>query len=198
MNTHGAKWYAVQTEPLREDDAALRLRRLPDVELFLPQHLLVVTHARRRRALLRPLLSGYLFARMGVPSFAAVRRQAGVRDLLGVPGLGPQPVADWQFVQFRRLFDQDGVLIPPHPQAIAAKYLPGTRAPLVDGPGAGIIAEVRRVDGPDKIRVLMHWFGRLVETQVPAWFLGEPVSPAIREASPAEKLSVGFHAENGR
>lgn len=184
----GLRWYAVQTEMFRESEAAANVRRLGDVEMFYPRHWVEIRHARKVRSELRPLLTGFLFARMDVPSFAPVRRQMGVRDLLGLPGLGPQAVADWQMLKFRLLFDLDGVLIvpePPSPEELADKYPPGTRAPIIDGPRSGIIAEVKRVDGPDKIRVLMQWFGGLVETQVPASFLGEPVSPDLRMPSKA-------------
>src|ERR1700739_3786845 len=54
-------WYAVYTQPHAEAKAAKHLSR-QGYSAYLPRYRTWVSHARRRRAVLRPLFPRYLFA----------------------------------------------------------------------------------------------------------------------------------------
>lgn len=175
-----ARWYAVETERHEEAEVALFARRIP-VEVFLPRRLVTIRHARKTRSEVRPLLPGYLFARVQPSLFRFLRSIRGVTGMLSF-GEDPTPIGDSEMAAFIGLFDPDGLLVEKRLDPLA-KFEPGAKVPVVDGPASGLLAEIVRVDGPEKIKVLMQWFGTVVETQVPARFLGEPVSPAVRQAS---------------
>lgn len=177
-----ATWYAVPANPHQEATAAgscLRLR----LSLFFPRYWTAISHARRLSAELRPLIPGLLFVRPMIEGDLA-----WIDSLHRRPGIGAIRRADMLAIPlahmalFRAAFDDDGVLRQAPPEALPARFMPGDRVPVVDGPMSGqdLIAEILKVDGRDRVRVLIPLLHRLVETSIPPWFLGDPVSPGPR------------------
>lgn len=189
------RWYAVPVNHHQEATAAGSILRLR-LSLFFPRHLVTVSHSRRITPELRPLIPGMLFVRPMAPGdtvwIDSLDRKPGIGGLRRAAGL--MSILAEQMSIFRAEFDEDGVLKPMPEQTFRGpRFRPGDRAPLVSGPMSGqdIIAEILRVDGQDRIRVLIPLLKRLVESTVPDEYLGEPLSPGSdaggRNTAPAPK-----------
>ena len=94
-------WYAVNTQPRREEVAELNLRRL-GVETFFPRIREERVIRRRREVVTGPLFPGYLFARFDLAtSFRAVNYARGVKQVVSF-GAVPAPVDEEVLDAIRR------------------------------------------------------------------------------------------------
>jgi len=194
-----ARWFAVPANPHQEATAAGSILR-HRLSLFFPRYWTAISHSRRFTAELRPLIPGLLFVRpMHAPGhdrgiaddFAwidSLHRRPGIAALNRADRLLTIPLA--HMALFRSAFDEDGVLRRTLPEAMPSRFMPGDHAPITGGPMSGqdIIAEILKVDGKDRVRVLIPLLHRLVETSIPPWFLGNPVSPGPRAGAGNKQL----------
>jgi transcriptional antiterminator RfaH len=100
-------WFAIQTKPRREDQAASNVRRL-GVTVLLPKIKREKFEFGHRRGVIKPLFPGYLFARFSPsPHLHSIRYARGVARVLGV-GETPFPVGDEIIGIIQNRLGQDG------------------------------------------------------------------------------------------
>jgi len=96
-----AKWYAVQTMPRHEKKVSQDLTAKA-IECFLPTVTTVRQWSDRKRSIVEPLFTGYLFARLAPdsPDRITLLRSIGVVGLVGTRGVGvPIPENEIRSIQ---------------------------------------------------------------------------------------------------
>jgi transcriptional antiterminator RfaH len=137
LSARESHWFAIQTQPRREDFATSRLDKL-GFEVFLPR-------ARRERPVcgvvkkvIQALFPGYAFARFcPASSLSAVRYAPGVLRVVGTT-LAPLPVPA-EIIEGIRAREDEAGLIP-----IARKFQEGDSVVIEYGPFAGLIGRFER------------------------------------------------------
>jgi len=104
-------WYAVYTQPSRENMAAMNLVR-QGFEVYWPRYLRKVRHARRIQERLSSLFPRYLFVAFDhkTPKWRAIRSTRGVVDLVR-NGLDPVPVSKELITGIRAREDDSGCVL---------------------------------------------------------------------------------------
>jgi transcriptional antiterminator RfaH len=104
----GARWYCLHTQPGLEKWARTNLWEM-GLEVYLPQYVRIVRHARKVAPVARPLFPRYLFARADLTRTPArwIRSARGVSDIVSM-GQEPVPVADAVVAEIRGREDTDG------------------------------------------------------------------------------------------
>jgi transcriptional antiterminator RfaH len=143
-------WFALHTKPRRENFASTNVSRL-GIESFLP--LLKTERLVRNvaRTIIKPLFSGYFFARFCPEnSFETIKATRGVLQLVS-SGRMPIPVPE---VVIREIQDriQDG-FIRLRPRALA----PGTLVMIQSGPFEGMMGRVEReLDDRKRVAIFLE------------------------------------------
>ncbi len=153
----GERWYAVHTQPRREDVAFANLHR-QGFRPFVPRLLRTVRHARRTRLARVPLFPGYLF----VPLDLRCHRWRSVNGTVGVislvmAGERPLPVPEGVVEALVHLTREDGVV------DLAGGLRPGTPVRVLTGPFADLLAELVELDDRGRARVLIEIMGGVHE-----------------------------------
>ncbi len=125
-------WYAIHTYASREAVAAMNIERL-GLEVFLPQ----IKQQKRvwgvAQTVIRPLFSGYMFARFAPASYLHLIQYArGVRRVVG-NGDRPTPVDDEIIAAVRDGIGEDGYL-----QIEPPRLRRGDRVTVQEGPLQGL------------------------------------------------------------
>lgn len=162
-------WYALYTKPQQE---ALVARQLSErgLEAFLPCY----TERRCGRAQQQVLFPGYLFVRvdLGRVGRSVLQWMPGLRGLVcfgGVPAQVPEGALALVRKQLARLEAMVGF-----PRA---RFRPGERVRLKEGPLAGLEAVFEGPMGPaERVRILIRFLGQCNRAVVPLDLL-EGVSP---------------------
>jgi transcriptional antiterminator RfaH len=170
-------WFCVQTQPKRERIAHQSLLQFEDVEALLP-----LIHYRRLRKgkqawITEPLFPGYLFACFEpLLRLNAVRYAPGVARIVHFGGrypLIPCCAAD----QLRQLLGPD------HQITLESNLEPGMEVKIGTGPFRGLDAVVRELlPGKERVRILLDWLGRQIETEVSSSDVVLPDWRATRES----------------
>jgi transcription antitermination factor NusG len=183
--TGEANWFAIQTNPQNEKKAAGELRRA-GFRVYVPKRFDTVrnrrTHVDTVKA--RPLLIGYLFVRfpdamyddMGRPHFGIIRSCQGVKAFVRcINDEGewvPFPIPDKDITDFirrqrRREFGRPAV---PNKRRRMAElrevYKEGDHVRITDGPFAGFLAALQRLNDNETMKVTFNVFGRETEVTV--------------------------------
>ena len=151
-----ARWYVVHTQPSAEDRATARLET-QGYHVFCPRLRKVVRHARKSTAKLAPLFPGYLFLRLDISRdrWRSVNGTRGVVRLL-TQGDVPQAVPPGVIEDLQSHADVHGALdLTPPLQA-------GQRVRIEDGPFSDFVGTLQRLDGADRVQVLLDLLGRSV------------------------------------
>jgi transcription elongation factor/antiterminator RfaH len=147
-----ARWYAVQIRANREAGAALQLRA-QKFTTFLPQVDKTVRHARQLRTVRAPLFPGYLFVSLDLDRdrWRSINGTSGVIRLIAAQERpAPVPV---------------GVI-----EAMLAAHTAGPtplsdglglaqKVEILDGPFAQMVGHLNRLDGANRVRVLLDLMG---------------------------------------
>ena len=162
--TPATPWYAVYTRPQAERTALENLLR-QGYRAYLPCYRAVVSHARRRRSVLRPLFPRYLFA--GVEG--AAMRWRPILSTLGVSGIvragdepvpvPPEIVASLREHEAAGLFDR---LATRRPLRL------GTLVRVTTGAFEEMVGQLLELHERDRVVVLLEVLGRKVRTQLDA------------------------------
>lgn len=125
-------WYAVQTKPYREDQAASNIQRL-GLSVLLPKIKNEKLEFGSRRAQVKPLFPGYLFARFSLsPHFHSIRYARGVSRVLCI-GETPIPLDDEIIGAIQSRIGKDGYV------TIGGAFQPGEEVVINEGPLRGLI-----------------------------------------------------------
>ena len=151
------RWFAVNTQPQREELAALHLLDQGH-QVFLPRHARLVRHARKLEQRVTALFPGYLFVRLDPERarWRAVNGTRGVRAILS-DGDRPLPVRRGVVEAIMAETGPGGVL------AMPDELHTGDRVRVFDGPFADLSGTVQGLSGAERVRVLLD----LMELAVP-------------------------------
>jgi transcriptional antiterminator RfaH len=144
-------WYAIHTHPCREAVAAMNIERL-GLEVFLPKMKKTKSVWGVAQMVVKPLFSGYLFARFSPANYLHLIQYArGVRRVVG-NGERPLPVDDEIIMAVRSGMDEDGYLrITPRP------LQRGDRVVVQDGPLQGLIGTLdQEMDDRQRVIILLE------------------------------------------
>ena len=173
MDTH-RRWYAVATQPGRETLAKAHLEQ-QDFVCVLPMQERTVRHARRVSIARRSFFPGYLFVALdlGVDRWRSVNGTVGVRHIISS---GDRPVAVPQGIveSLQEAMDEAGLI------GIETHGSKGDKVTMQKGPFAGMVGEWDRMQGSQRVRVLLS----MLNGQVPV-VVG------------TDSLLLGAHARGG-
>lgn len=153
-------WYCVRSQLKHEHIAAQRLKQLPEVQVFCPRVRFQRATRRGKVWFTEAMFPNYLFARFPLSELRLIKATQGVA---GVVHFGSYfaPVPDVIVAELRdRLDDSDLKVFPDAVQ-------PGDEVVIADGTFMGITAVVQRLlPAKDRVRVLLEFLGRTVETEL--------------------------------
>jgi transcriptional antiterminator RfaH len=130
-------WYAVQTKPYREDQAASNIRRL-GLTVLLPKIMQEKLEYGNRRTQVKPLFPGYLFARFSPsPYFHSIRYARGVTRVL-CAGETPVPLSEEVIDTIQSRVGKDGYV------KIGCTLREGEEVVINEGPLRGLIGVFER------------------------------------------------------
>lgn len=159
LDTH-RRWYAVATQPGRETVAKSHLER-QDFSCFLPMQERTVRHARRVTVRRASFFPGYLFVALdlGVDRWRSVNGTIGVRHIISA---GDRPVAVPQGIveALQSAVDEAGLV------GLKTSGRKGDKVTLREGPFAGMVGEWDRMQGPQRVRVLLSMLNSRVPVVV--------------------------------
>jgi transcriptional antiterminator RfaH len=154
-------WFCLRTQPKHEHLAAAHLRKMDQVEVFLPR----IRFKRATRQALawvtEALFPGYLFARFDWDvRLRQVQHAPGVR---GVVHFGE----DWPVISENAINELREAVGTTELQIISQEFSPGDAVHFADGSLCGLRAIVSRVMPSQKrIEVLMELLGRQTEVEL--------------------------------
>ncbi len=152
------RWYVVQTRARQERLAAMNLEA-QQFEVFLPQILKTVRHARRMRTVKAAVFPGYLFIRLN----PAQHRWHSVNGTIGVSRLlagseGPMPAPIGVVEALKGYIDEQGFC------QLSRDLEAGQQVRVITGPFVSLIGEVLSMDDKGRTRVLLEIMGGKVVT----------------------------------
>ncbi len=125
-------WYAVSCNP-RSEAIANGWLQDQDYLTFWPHYETEITHARRKKTVLRSYFSGYLFCDISDGSFGVVNKTIGVNNALHT-----QPVADVVMDSLRKNCGEDGRTDEPVTGPVKIVFKIGQVLSISNGPLSGL------------------------------------------------------------
>jgi len=148
-------WFCVRSQPKHEHIAAAHLRKMDDVEVFLPR---IQFRRGARRGMVwvtEALFPGYLFA--GFDWQISLRRVQSARGVQGVVHFG----GHWPVIPEEIIADLRQAIGTTDLHTIDQEFAPGDAVHIVDGTLRGLGAVVACVmPGRERVAVLMELLGR--------------------------------------
>ena len=168
-------WLCLQAQPKHEHIAAGHLRRMEEVEVFLPR--IRFKRATRQGAVwvTEALFPGYLFARF---DWQVSRRQveyaSGVRDIVHFGDYMPA-IPDVVIGELREIFGATEL------RTLSGELIPGDCVQITEGALRGLRGVVDRImPGRERVAVLMELLGRETAVELPiASLINEGAERAI-------------------
>ena len=154
-------WYAVQTQPNRENLAVAQLERQGFV-VWLPRVKQIIRHARQVKSVWRPLFPGYLFINLDLETarWRAINGTVGVKNIVSC-GRTPS-VVDSEFITALKASESfDGFV-----DASNDSLKPGQKVEILSGPMAGHIGKLLSLDAGNRVTVLLQMLGHFVRGQI--------------------------------
>jgi transcription antitermination factor NusG len=145
------RWYVVRSLPKRETAALDNLNR-KGLRAFVPARRKTVRHARRLSEVRAPIFPCYLFAILDLERdrWRSVNTTVGVAELVSADGK-PIPVPQGIVETLIRRFDER------HSGSSYDDLRPGQQVRIVAGPFAEALGTLDRLDGPERVAVLLHF-----------------------------------------
>ena len=155
------RWYAAQTLHRRERGAELQLEA-QGFTSFLPQITRTVRHARQLRTVRTPLFPCYVFVRLDLERdrWRSVNGTYGVARLVMAEGR-PVPVPNGVVESLLDLRDANGIVRLDHGLSV------GQRVEVIAGPFTQALGDLARLDGPERVQVLLEIMGGKVAVTIP-------------------------------
>lgn len=159
------RWYAVRTQPHRELRAKSQLENQA-YEVFLPQCLKTVRHARKLTSLAAPFFPQYLFLRLDLTQdrWRSVNGTFGVASLV-MRGEVPHPVPRGVVEAMIASVDAKGFL------CLQESLATGARVRLTAGPFAEQLGVLERLDESGRVRVLLDIMGGTIPVELKRKFV---------------------------
>lgn len=150
------RWYAVHTQPCWEHRASARLTA-QGYRVFCPLLRKVVRHARKSESKLVALFPGYLFLNLDISRdrWRSVNGTRGVIRLLAQRDI-PQAIPPGIVEGLLSHVDMYDVL------AWMPVLSAGQRVRIIEGPFEDFVGTLQRMEGSDRVHVLLDFLGRSV------------------------------------
>jgi len=154
-------WYAVQTQPNRENLAVAHLER-QGFDVWLPCCERIVKHARQIKRVRRPLFPGYLFINFDLEA-ARWRTINGTIGVKNIVSFGRTPsVVDSEFITALKASESlDGFV-----DTGNDNLKPDQDVEILSGPMAGQIGKLLSLDAGNRVTVLLQMLGHFVHGQI--------------------------------
>jgi transcription elongation factor/antiterminator RfaH len=154
-------WYAVQTQPNRENLAVAHLER-QGFDVWLPCCERIVKHARQIKRVRRPLFPGYLFINFDLEA-ARWRTINGTIGVKNIVSFGRTPsVVDSEFITALKASESlDGFV-----DTGNDNLKPDQDVEILSGPMAGQIGKLLSLDAGNRVTVLLQMLGHFVRGQI--------------------------------
>jgi transcription elongation factor/antiterminator RfaH len=168
------RWYVVYTQPHRETTAERHLNN-QSFCTFMPLLATTIRHARRREMVLAPLFQRYLFVALDVSrdGWRAINSTYGVSSLI-MQNERPSPAQSGVVETLIASSTADGEVL------FCQNLVPGDHVRLISGPFAGQLGILRRLNGAERVQVLLAIMGGHIPAELHA-----------RSVAPANLPSVG-------
>ncbi|WP_411359042.1 transcription/translation regulatory transformer protein RfaH [Pseudidiomarina salilacus] len=155
-------WYLVQTKPKQELRARANLENQA-LEVALPMLNLERIRRGKRTPVTEPMFPGYIFVKAGDYSqnFHRIRSTFGVSKIVKF-GDAPARISDALVAQMLAVDDQS-----PGVQEAMRQAAPqiGDQVEIVEGPFAGLFAEIIKLDGPSRCIVLLDFLHKQIRAE---------------------------------
>jgi transcription antitermination factor NusG len=163
-----ARWYAVQTMPRHEKKVSLELTTKA-IECFLPTVSSVRQWSDRKRIIVEPLFTGYLFARLvpASPDRITLLRSHGVVGLVGMRGVGV-PIPENEIHAIQRIVESRA------PYASHPFLTVGKRVRIRGGALDGLEGILQSVNGDESLVVSVELIQRSLSLTISGYVV-EPV-----------------------
>ena len=156
------RWYVAKTRPNAESKATYHLKR-QGFDVYLPQFLRRIKHARRVSWQPRPLFPSYLFVAMS----AAQQRWRAINSTIGIAHLicderGPVPVPAGIVEGIRSDEDERGLVL----TGRKVPFKKGAEVQIMSGAFADHIGRFEGATDDERVVILLDLLGREVRTRV--------------------------------
>ena len=154
-------WYAVQTQPNRENLAVLHLER-QGFDVWLPCCERIVRHARQIKRVRRPLFPGYLFINFDLETarWCSINGTIGVKSIVSF-GRTPSVVDNEFITALKASESSDGFI-----DTGTDNLRPGQGVEILSGPMAGQIGKLLSLDAGNRVTVLLQMLGHFIRGQI--------------------------------
>lgn len=168
------RWFAVHTKASREWLADKNLRQ-QGFATFYPYFMKTIRHARKTESVRRPYFNRYIFVGIGeFQSHHAVNSTIGVSTIVHA-GEQPLEIPSVVMARLHDLASDDGfIAVTQRPRP---RFKPGQVGRVNNGPLAGLLFQISRVDDRGQIEIWVHNLGRATRFSLSSARLGELVSP---------------------
>ena len=168
-------WYAVQTQPNRENLALEHLKR-QGFSVWMPLCERIIRHARKSKRVRRPLFPGYLFINLDVETaqWRSINGTIGVNRIVSF-GQWPAPVAA-QFIDALQNIEANEGLVAVNGDDL----LPGQDVEILSGPMAGTIAKLLSLEAGDRVTVLLNMLGHFVRGKILREHVAKEIGPIAK------------------
>ena len=158
----GARWFAVQSQPRREAGAQKQLNN-QGYSTFLPRIKATRRHARKVENILAPFFPRYFFIVLNMKrdQWRSVNGTIGVSRLV-MQGDSPLPVPHGIIEPMIASADESGLM---H-FGSEHKLHVGQKVEIMTGPLSRQIGEIERLDGSDRVELLLEFMGQATRVKV--------------------------------
>jgi transcription antitermination factor NusG len=158
------KWYAIYTHPRAEKLVHTRLEEV-GVEVFLPLQKTYRQWSDRRKLVIRPLLSSYVFVRVIPKEFPTVYKTTGVVKFVSFEGQ-PVSIPQKQIDNLKLLVDSDAEI-----EVTTDKFEKGDNVEVVAGSLTGLTGELITTGNKKRVIIRIDKLEQNIVVTIPVTFL---------------------------
>lgn len=161
---HPPKWFAVYTNPRAEKLVHSRLLE-ESVESFLPLQKTYRRWSDRKKMIMKPLLSSYVFVKVIPKEFPKVFKTNGVVKFVSFEGQ-PVPIPQRQIDNLRLLVNSDAEI-----EVTAEQFEKGDQVEVITGSMIGLTGELIKVGGKKRVIIRIDKLEQNILLTIPTTFL---------------------------
>jgi len=158
------KWYAVYTNPRAEKLVVGRLVE-DGIETFLPLQKTIRKWSDRKKIVIKPLLSSYVFVKVVPNEFPKVYKTSGVVKFITFEGQ-PASIPPKQIDNLRLLINSDAEI-----EVTSEKFEKGDNVEVVNGSMCGLTGELIKMGGKKRVIVRIDRLDQNIILTIPVSFL---------------------------
>lgn len=161
---HTPKWFALYTNPRAEKLVHSRLLE-DEVESFLPLQKTYRRWSDRKKLIMKPLLSSYVFVKVVPKEFLKVYKINGVVKFVSFEGQ-PVPIPQKQIDNLRLLVNSDAEI-----EVTNEKFESGDQVEVINGSLVGLTGELIKIGAKKRVIVRIDKLDQNILLTIPVTFL---------------------------